>query len=92
MSEWVKFRDELLSNLKFDKVTEEMKEAFSEWLLRELFPTLNESGSKFCEQIKEQAKNEAGWCKVRDLIILPLIINIGLWAIEKSLDKSVTKA
>ena len=91
MSNWTDFRDEVLKNLHFETVTEEMKEAFSEWLLRELFPALNESGKKFVSQIKEQAKSESGWCKVRDLIVLPLIIEVGLWAIEKSLDKSVNK-
>jgi len=91
MSNWTDFRDELLSNLHFDKVTEEMKEAFSEWLLRELFPALKESGTKFCDQIKEQAKTESGWCKVRDLIVLPIIINVGLWAIENALDKSLNQ-
>jgi hypothetical protein len=91
MSNWTDFRDEVLKNLHFDKVTEEMKETFSEWLLRELFPALKESGSKFCDQIKEQAKTESGWSKVRDLIVLPLIINIGLWAIEKSLEKTTSQ-
>jgi hypothetical protein len=91
MSNWTDFRDEVLKNLHFETVTEEMKEAFSEWLLRELFPALKESGTKFCQQIKEQAKNESGWCKVRDLIVLPLIINIGLWAIEKSLEKTTSQ-
>ena len=91
MSNWVDFRDELLSNLHFDKVTEERKEAFSEWLLQGLYPALKESGSKFCDQIKEQAKTESGWCKVRDLIVLPLIINIGLWVIEKSLEKTTSQ-
>jgi hypothetical protein len=87
MSNWTDFRDEVLKNLHFETVTEEMKEAFSEWLLRELFPALKESGTKFCQQIKEQAKAETGWSKVRDLIVLPLIINVGLWTIEKSLEK-----
>lgn len=91
MSNWTDFRDELLNSLHFDKVTEDMKDAFSEWLLKELFPALKESGTKFCQQIKEQAKTEKGWCKVRDLIILPLIIEVGLWAIENSLAKSVIK-
>ena len=92
MSNWTDFRDELLGNLNFDKVTEEMKEAFSAWLLRELYPALKESGSKFVEQIKEQAKKEAGWCKVRDLIVLPLIVEIGLWVMEKSLTSINAKA
>ena len=91
MSNWVDFRNELLNSLHFDTVTEEMKEAFSEWLLRELFPALKESSSKFCDQIKEQARNEKGWTKARDLIILPTIINVGLWAIENALDKSVNQ-
>jgi hypothetical protein len=91
MSNWTDFRDEVLKNLHFETVTEEMKEAFSEWLLRELFPALKESGSKFCQQIKEQAKTESGWCKVRDLIVLPLIINVGLWTIEKSLEKTTSQ-
>lgn len=92
MSNWTDFRDEVLNNLHFETVTEEMKEAFSAWLLKELFPALDESGKKFVAQIKEQAKTESGWCKVRDLIVLPLIINVGLWAIEKSLDKTVNNA
>jgi hypothetical protein len=91
-SNWVKFRDELLENLHFDKVTEDMKQAFSAWLLRELYPALKESGTKFVDQIKEQAKKESGWCKVRDLIVLPLIVEIGLWAMEKSLTSVNEKA
>jgi hypothetical protein len=92
MSNWTDFRDEVLKNLHFETVTEEMKEAFSAWLLRELYPTLKESGTKFVDQIKEQAKKESGWCKIRDLIILPLIIEIGLWAMEKSLTSINEKA
>jgi hypothetical protein len=91
MSSWTDFRDEVLKNLHFETVTEEMKEAFSEWLLRELFPALDESGRKFVSQIKEQAKSESGWCKVRDLIVLPLIIEVGLWTIEKSLEKTTSQ-
>lgn len=92
MSNWTDFRDDLLKNLNFDKVTEDMKQAFSAWLLKELFPALKESGSKFVEQTKEQAKSESGWCKVRDLIVLPLIVEIGLWVMEKSLTSINEKA
>lgn len=92
MSNWTDFRDELLNSLHFDTVTEEMKEAFSAWLLRELYPALKESGNKFVEQTKEQAKKEAGWCKIRDLIVLPLIVEIGLWTMEKSLTSINEKA
>ena len=92
MSNWTDFRDELLNSLHFDTVTEEMKEAFSAWLLRELYPALKESGTKFVEQTKEQAQKETGWCKVRDLIVLPRIVEIGLWAMEQSLTSINKKA
>ena len=91
MSNWVTFRDELLKNLNFEVVTEEMKDAFSNWILTNLLPSLKSPAEKFVSQVTEQAKNEHGWVKIRDLIILPFIVRFGLWAIEKSLAKSQEK-
>lgn len=89
MSKWVDFRDELLSSLKFDKVTEEMKEDFTRWLLDIALPLAETSATSFISQIKEQAVNETGWVKVRDLIVLPFIISGGLYIIKNALVKTV---
>jgi hypothetical protein len=91
MSNWVTFRDELLKNLSFEHVTEEMKDSFSCWLLNETFPALKEPAEKFCVQVVKQAETEKGWTKVRDLIILPFVVRFGLWAIEKALTKATEK-
>ena len=91
-SKWVTFRDSILQELKFDTVTEKMKDDFSRWLLENLLPQVKEIAEKFVSQIREQAASESGWCKIRDLIVLPFIIDGGLWLIEQALEKTVDTA
>ena len=91
-SKWVQIRDSVIESLQFDKVTEEMKSDFTRWLLVEILPIAKKAAESFCTQTKEQAKDETGWCKIRDLIVLPLLIDGGLWLIEKTLSKTVETA
>ena len=65
-----------------------MKQEFTGWLIETVLPLAKTAADSFTAQTKEQAKNESGWCKVRDLIVLPAIINIGLWLTEKALTKA----
>lgn len=85
MSTWTEFRDDVVESLKFDKVTERMKQDFTKWLVETCLPLAETAAANFISQIKEQARTETGWCKVRDLIVLPLIINGGLWIIKQGL-------
>lgn len=85
MSTWTDFRDGIVDSLKFDEVTEELKEQFSSWLVETVLPLAHTAADSFIAQTKAQAADEKGWCRVRDLIILPAIISIGLWAAEKAL-------
>lgn len=85
MSAWTEFRDDVVESLKFDKVTEQMKQDFTKWLVETCLPLAETAAANFIAQIKEQANTETGWCKVRDLIVLPLIINGGLWIIKQGL-------
>lgn len=91
MSAWTEFRDDIVESLKFDKVTEQMKQNFTKWLVETCLPLAETAAANFISQIKEQAKAEAGWCKVRDLIVLPLIVNGGLWGIKKALNVTDVK-
>lgn len=89
MSKWVNFRDELLSTLKFDNVDDKMKEDFTSWLLEVAMPLAETSADSFISQIKEQAIEENGWTKLRDLVILPFIITGGLWLVKQTLTKTI---
>ena len=88
MSKWTDFRDNVESSLQFDDVTEEMKQSVCKWLVAEMLPLAQTAADKFTAQVKAQAANETGWNKVRDLIVLPAVINGGLWLIEKALSKT----
>ena len=86
MSNWTDFRDSVVDSLKFDTVTDSMKEQFTTWLLETCLPLAESAADNFTSQTKEQAKTETGWCKIRDLIVLPMIIDGGLWLVKQSLN------
>ena len=90
-SKWVEIRDAALKNLEVGEVTEEVKQKFSGWLVETLLPVAEAAADKFIAQTTEQARTERGWCKARDLVILPAIIRGGLWLIKTTLSKTVTK-
>lgn len=90
MSNWTDFRDSILDALKIEDVTEEMKNNLTQWLLDTAYPLAENAANSFIEQIKEQAGAESGWCKVRDLIVLPFVINGGLWLVKNTLTKTIT--
>ena len=86
-SNWVEFRDSVVDSLKFDKVTDTMKDELVKWLLETLLPLAKTAADDFVKQIKDQATSESGWCKIRDAIVLPFVIEGGLWLIEFALNK-----
>ncbi len=86
MSNWTDFSDSIVDSLKFDTVTDTMKEDFTKWLLETCLPLAESAADNFTSQVKEQAKTESGWCKVRDLIVLPMIVDGGLWLVKQSLN------
>ena len=86
MSTWTDFRDGVVDSLKFDQVTDTMKEDFIKWLVETCLPLAETAADSFTSQVKEQAKTENGWCKVRDLIVLPMVVNGGLWLVKQSLN------
>jgi hypothetical protein len=66
-----------------------MKDEFVKWLVEVLLPLAKTAADDFVAQIKAQATSETGWCKIRDLVVLPFIIEGGLWLIEKVLNKTI---
>lgn len=88
-SKWVPVRDTILEALHIDVVTEEMKAGLTRWFLAEILPAGKKTADDFCTQTKEQAKSETGWCKVRDMIVLPFLVQGGVWLIEQALEKTV---
>ena len=89
MSDWTKLRDRVIESIRIEEVTENVKQDFSRWLLEIMLPAVKPMADDFVAQVKEQAAHESGWCKVRDLIILPVAVEGGIWLVEKALTKSI---
>ena len=88
MSKWIDFRDKFIESIRPENVTEQTKEDFSQWLREILLPMLRPYADAFIAQVREQAAAEAGWLKVRDLIVLPLAVEAGLWIVDKVLTEA----
>lgn len=89
MSDWTRFRDKVIESIHVEEVTEAVKKDFTRWLLDILLPAVKPTADDFVAQLREQAKDESGWCKVRDLAVLPFVIEGGLWLIEHTLNKTL---
>lgn len=85
MSKWTDIRDSIEGEVSKVKVDESVKQSVTQHLYDDIMPSARRLGDGFAEAVKEQAKSETGWCKVRDLIVLPGIIQGGLWLTEKAL-------
>ena len=89
MSKWVAIRDSVLDALDVDNVTEDVKQQVTANLINNGLPAIEAVANKFTTQSQAQAKDERGWTKVRDQVVLPLIISGCLWTAKLALNKSV---
>lgn len=91
MSNWTDFRDDIVESLRVEEVTEQVKQNLTKQLVESILPAVKAAAEGFTAQIKEQAKTETGWCKIRDLLVLPLMINGVVYVVETVLTKTLEK-
>lgn len=89
MSKWTDIRDSITENLKVDDVTEEVKEKVSQTILDEILPPIEAVVDDFVAKLKEQAPSEKGWCRIRDGIVLPLVMQGTVYVVKVVLTKTL---
>lgn len=89
MSKWTDIRDAIVKEINVDQVTEEVKQRVTRAILNECIPAIEQAVDKFVSKIKEQAKEEHGWCYWRDAVVLPAVMQGGVWLVRLVLDKSL---
>ena len=92
MSKWTDIRDNIVKALAVQEVTEEVKEKVTAQIVAEILPAVENVVHDFVGKIKEQAPKEQGWNKIRDSIILPLVLEGAVWAVKTTLNKTLQKA
>lgn len=91
MSKWTDVRDNVIDTLHVDDVTEDVKQHVTSALLSEVVPVIENAVDSFCATIKEQSKTESGWCKIRDGVVLPLLMQGGVYVVTLVLSKTVAQ-
>ena len=91
MSKWTDFRDDIVESLQVEEVTEQVKQNLTKQIVESILPAVKTAADGFTAKIKEQAKAEQGWCKIRDMLVLPLVINGVIYAVETVLTKTLEK-
>lgn len=86
MSKWVEFRDEVVKSVQLDAVTEQVKQNVMNAILNEGIPFVEATAQAFTAKLQEQAKNEVGWCMIRDRFVIPTAFSIGLFAMKNILE------
>ncbi len=91
MSKWTDVRDNVVDALHVEDVTEDVKQHVTNTILSEIIPVIENAVDSFCAATKEQSKSESGWCKIRDGIVLPLVMQGGIYIIKLVLSKTVAQ-
>ena len=91
MSKWTDFRDDIAESLQVEEVTEQVKQNLTKQIVESILPAVKTAADGFTAKIKEQAKAETGWCKIRDMFVLPLVINGVIYVVETVLTKTLEK-
>jgi len=90
MSKWTDFRDNMVDAMNLDSVVNDLKDQLVSSLTSDGFPVIEELATTFVGKIQEQAATEAGWNKIRDSVVLPLVIRVGLYMMKAVLAGSTT--
>ena len=91
MSKWTDFRDDIVESLQVEEDTEQVKQNLTKQIVESILPSVKTVADGFTAKIKEQAKAETGWCKIRDMFVLPLVINGVIYVVETVLTKTLEK-
>ena len=77
-------KNEVIANVG-TLVTETAKNELMGWFKNTALPYAEEVADAYVKALKEQSATEAGWCKVRAGIVLPTLISVAEFAVEKTL-------
>lgn len=92
MSKWTETRDAIVDALNVQDVTEQVKQQVTAAVLAEVLPVIENAVDNFTATTKAQAIDETGWCKIRDGIVLPIVMQGVVYVVKTVLEKTVVQA
>jgi hypothetical protein len=90
-SRWVEIRDSIVEALKVEEIGKDLKSRFVGWLTTEGIGFIQPIADAIIDECKRDAPTESGWCKIRDLFVVPVAVNIGMALLKFILDKAAAE-
>ena len=81
-------KNEVIADVK-DYVNDTAKAAFLGWVKDKVLAAAREMAEAYIEAIKVSGKEETGWCKARDTLVIPALVSAGIWLAEQAVSKVV---
>ena len=81
-------KNEVITDVK-DYVNDTAKAAFLGWVKDKVLPSAREMAEAYIEAVKASGKEETGWCKARDTLVIPALVSAGIWLAEQAVSKVV---
>lgn len=72
-------------------VEAEAKEASVLWLRDKALPAMQEVASAYTAALHDSSEQEKGWCRFRDRLFLPCLVDGTLWLAGKALEGMAAK-
>ncbi|WP_337632019.1 hypothetical protein [Acidaminococcus intestini] len=89
MSKWTDVRDSVIDALNLDDVTDQVKVDLTTQIVNNGMPAIEDVADAFVTKIQAQASAETGWNKVRDQVVLPLLIKGAIYFVKTVLAKTM---
>lgn len=89
MSKWTDVRDSVIDALNLDDVTDQVKVDLTTQIVNNGMPAIEDVADAFVTKIQAQASAETGWNKVRDQVVLPLLIKGAIYFVKIVLAKTI---
>ena len=91
MSKWTEVRDSLVEAMKVEEVAKSVKTDFVNWLSKEGIEFAQSFADEVAKECKHDAPNEKGWCKIRDGVVLPVALSVGMYILRTVLTKAAAE-
>ena len=77
--------------MKLEHIQNELKNHVGDFVRTEGLPAAREVSAAYMAALKESAEKETGWCRFRDRIFLPLVIEGAIWMTGKMLERMTAR-
>lgn len=88
---WVEIRDSILEALKLEEVGKGLKNKFVGWVATEGIDFAQAFVDEIKDECKADAPNEKGWCRIRDMFIVPLFLDGAMFLLKIIIEKAAAE-